>query len=54
MISFVYGEILKKTKKLIEIRTDWWLPKAESWEMGKIGNGGQKIETLSCKIRHGM
>ena len=45
---------LKKTKKLIEIRTDCWLPKAGSWEMGKIGKGGQKIETLSFKISHGM
>lgn len=43
----------KQTKpKLINTETDWWFPWGVGlWEVGKMDEGGKKVQTSSYKIK---
>ena len=51
MISIICG-ILKKAKYNNQShRTNWWLPGGGEWRVGKMGEGDQKAQTSSYKIK---
>ena len=48
-LTYMWNLKKNKTSSWIQ-RTDWWLPEVGGSEGGKMGEGGQKVQTSSYKI----
>lgn len=54
LFDLTYIVNLKNKKRNSQIqRIDWWLLKGGGWRVGKMGEGGQKVQTSSYKVNSG-